>query len=577
VLLEDHQLLSVQWKELSRGIKFGVGGGCLIEGIERRGLVDIVTVSIVAGGQIVLEAPLGNATAYWHPGFDPGDCLPADWKGREGFSAVRSAPIGVLCDAIGQSTFAFAFDCLTQEGELEFGASEEAKTFVVRLGIANGLAAARTIVRLAVVTPEIGYEQAIRELSLILHDGVVGKPAAGIALEPVYSTWYAYSQQISHEITMGNADIARTIGCKSVFIDDGWQKFGDGRWYAGCGDWVADTAKFPDLRGTVEELSEAGLETVVWIAPFLLGEQSAAFTTMAPFANYYNETLRTWVLDPRHREVREHLVAMCTRLMADYALDGLKIDFLNNVMAYAGTPSAGDVADVGDAMTLVLREISEAMEAVRPGALIEFRQPYISPAVAPFADVIRANDCPADADQNRRSTINLRLLAIDQTVHSDPVMWDPTAPVETVSRQLLNAFFSVPQISMPLDTLPEAHRARTAELLTQWRSLREVLLNGVLSVGLPNESYPVVSSRLGSTLVVAAYQPRQLELDLEGINELVILNSTASRALPYAVAGEARHGALLAEGDTTASPVVLGERGFMDVAPWGITRITLTK
>lgn len=573
MLLEDHQLLSVQWTELSRGIKFGVGGGCLVEDIERRGPVDIITVSIASGGQIVLEAPLGNATAFWHPGFDPGECLPADWKGREGFSAVRSAPIGVLCEANGQSDFAFAFDCLTQEGELEFGASEEAKTFVVRLGISGGLAAARSVVRLAVITPKIGYEQAIRELSVILHDGITGKASSDIALEPVYSTWYAYSQQITHEIIMGNAGPARGIGCKSVFIDDGWQKFGDGRWYAGCGDWVPDTAKFPNLRGTVAELSDAGLETVMWVAPFLVGEQSAAYAALAPYATHYAEGLRTWVLDPRHREVREHLVAVCTRLMVDYALDGLKIDFLNNVMSYAGTPSTGDVADVGDAMTLVLREISDAVDAARPGALIEFRQPYISPAVAPFADVIRANDCPADADQNRRSTLNLRMLAIDQTVHSDPVMWDPTAPVETVSRQLLNIFFSVPQISMPLDLLPEAHTVRATELLAEWRSLREVLLGGELRVGLPNEGYPVVSARLGSTLVVAAYQPRQLELDLEGISELVILNSTGSQALPYAGAATRSGTSRTESGSETA--VELAARGFLDVAPWGITRITL--
>lgn len=575
MLLEDHQLLSVHWTELSRGIAFGVGGGCLVESVERHGLVDIVTVNIVPGGQIVLEAPLGNATAYWHPGFDPGESLPADWKGREGFSAVRSAPIGVLCDAVGQSGFAFAFDCLTQEGELEFGASEEAKTFVVRLAIADGLAAARSTVRLAVVAPEVRYERAIRELSVILHDGITGKAAAEIALEPVYSTWYAYSQQITHDVLMRNASVARGIGCTSVFVDDGWQKFGDGRWYAGCGDWVPDTTKFPDFRGTVAELSDAGLRTVLWIAPFLVGDQSAAYADLARFASIYSENLRTWVLDPRHPEVREHLVGVCARLMSDYALDGLKIDFLNSVMVYAGTPSTGDVADVGDAMTLVLREIAAAVEGVRPGSLIEFRQPYISPVVAPFADVIRADDCPADADQNRRSTLNLRLLAISQVVHSDPVMWDPSAPVETVSRQLLNVFFSVPQISMPLDVLPEAHRVRTMELLTEWRSLREVLLGGELSVGLPNEGYPLVSSRLGGRLVVAAYQPRQLELDLEGVSELVILNSTASFALPYTVRdGLSRVGTALAEG-STARPVELGERGFIDVGAWGITRITL--
>ena len=80
--------------------------------------------------------------------------------------------------------------------------------------------------------------------------------------------------------------MARGIGCKSVFVDDGWQKFGDGRWYAGCGDWVPDTAKFPDLRGTVAELSDAGLQTVMWIAPFLVGDQSAAYADLARFASH---------------------------------------------------------------------------------------------------------------------------------------------------------------------------------------------------------------------------------------------------------------------------------------------------
>lgn len=575
MLLEDHQLRSIQWTALTRGISFGVGGGCLVESVEHSGVVDIVTVSIVPGGQIVLEAPLGNATAFWHPCFDPGDSLPADWKGRQRFSAVRSAPLGVLCDADGQTNFAFAFDCVTQEGELEFGASEEAKTFVVRLGIAEGLAAARTSVRLAVVNAELAYARAVRELSVILHDGIAGRAVSKIALEPVYSSWYAYSQQISHDVIMRNAAVARTIGCASVFLDDGWQKFGDGRWYAGCGDWVPDTAKFPDLRGTVAELEAAGLRAVMWVAPFLLGTQSEAYAELARFAHHYVEHLRTWVLDPRHPEVRAHLVAVCSRLMRDYALDGLKIDFLNDVMVYAGTPSTGDVADVGDAMTLVLREIAEAVDAVRPGSLIEFRQPYISPAVAPFADVIRANDCPADADQNRRSTINLRLLAMSQVVHADPVMWDPTAPVETVSRQLLNVFFSVPQISMPLDVLPESHRARAAELLTQWRSLRDVLLGGELGVALPNEGYPVVSARRGSTLVVAAYQPRQLDLDLDGVSELVILNSTASTALSFVMLGASRAGCAKGEGDAVARDVELGGRGFVEVSAWGITRIAL--
>ena len=155
-------------------------------------------------------------------------------------------------------------------------------------------------------------------------------------------------------------------------------------------------------------------------------------------------------------------------------------------------------------------------------------------------------------------------------------MWDPTAPVETVSRQLLNIFFSVPQLSMPLDVLPEAHRIRATELLTQWRSLREVLLGRRAACWPSQRKLPRVSARLGSTLVVAAYQPRQLDLDLAGISELVILNSTSATALPYAVLGVTPpSGSLLVEGGTAASRVALSERGFIQAAAWGITRITV--
>lgn len=582
MLLEDHDVHSLTWTRFDRSaagdldVEVAVSGGCRIERIDRHGELHIVRIVTEGSGQIVLQAPLGNASGFWYPGFELAPALPADWRGRESFSAVKSAPVGALCDIDGTSGLAFAFDCVVEEGVLQFGASEESKTFVVRLEVGAALAERRRTIDLAVAATRTPYEEAVRVLSGFLHAARGHRPISRTATRPVYSTWYAYSQGVSAEIVEREAALARTLGCRSVFIDDGWQQFGDGRWYAGCGDWTPDLAKFPDLRGTVDALHRQDMDVVLWIAPLLLGAQSAVYERLRPYAPLHSPGLRADVLDPRRREVRAHIAATCARLVRDYDLDGLKIDFLNNAMVYAGTPSEGDVEDVGRAMVELLREVADAVDAVRPGTLIEFRQPYVSPAVAPFADVIRADDCPADADQNRRSIVDLRLFADGQIVHSDPLMWDPTAGPDAAARQVLNAFFAVPQLSMPLADLPEAHRAVVADLIDEWTTLRDTVLGGRIFAALPAEGYPIVGCRRDDALVVATYQPRRLDLDLDGVSTLSIVNATASSSLPYALVGRTRglRGIRRTRGGDPVT-VELTERGFIDVAPWSIVHLEL--
>ncbi|WP_052227011.1 glycoside hydrolase family 36 protein [Microbacterium mangrovi] len=577
MLLEDHDVHSLTWTRLGRDVEVAVSGGCRIERIDPASgtdALDFVTVAVDGPGQIVLQAPLGNASGFWYPGFDLAPALPADWHGRQSFSAVRSAPIGVLCDVDGTSGLAFAFDCVVDEGVLEFGASEESKTFVVRLEVGEQHVR-RGGIRLAVVADRVRYEPAVRALSDFLHDGAGHRPLSRTATRPVYSTWYAYSQAVTAEIVEAEASRAAALGCRSVFIDDGWQRYGDGRWYAGCGDWEPDPQKFPDLRATVDRLHAQGMDAVVWIAPLLLGAHSAVYERLRPLAPAHVPGLRADVLDPRRAEVRAHVAETCARLVRDYDLDGLKVDFLNNAMVYAGTASTGDIDNVGRAMVELLREVADAVDAARPGTLIEFRQPYISPAVAPYADVVRADDCPADADQNRRSIVDLRLFADGQVVHSDPLMWDPTAGPEAAARQVLNAFFGVPQLSMPLADLPDDHRRTVADLIAEWVELRPTVLEGSLFAALPAEGYPVVGSRRGDALVVAAYQPRRLDLDLAGVRTLSVVNATASTSLPYALVGDGPDRATLRVHGAKPVPVRLESQGFLPVPPWGIAHLDL--
>ncbi|GAA2769783.1 hypothetical protein [Streptomyces showdoensis] len=141
------------------------------------------------------------------------------------------------------------------------------------------------------------------------------------------------------------------------------------------------------------------------------------------------------VLDPRLPEVRRHVVELCVALVVEYGLDGLKLDFLDEAAVYAG--DGGE--DVGRAMTGLLAELRAALESVRPGVLLELRQPYAGPGMAPYGNLLRSFDCPGDATANRVRTLDTALLAVGGAVHSDMVMWSRSAPVEAVARQLIGA------------------------------------------------------------------------------------------------------------------------------------------
>jgi alpha-galactosidase len=398
-----------------------------------------------------------------------------------------------------------------------------------------------------------------------------------VARRPVYSTWYTFTQDLDQTVVADETALAVRLGCGSVFVDDGWQRMAHGRGYAGCGDWVPDTDKFADLarfsatvhdhRAGGDDLMDhdhaAGVDravgVVLWIAPLLLGPDAGIYPRLASYAPHRVDQLRCFVLDPRHREVRDHLSATCRRLVVDYDLDGLKIDFLDQAMVYRGTPSAGDVGDVGEAMRMLLAAIrTELAQAGRADCAVEFRQPYVSPAIGAYGQILRASDCPADAVVNRRSTIDARVLSVGQVVHGDMVMWGPTGGPEAVAQQLYGCWFAVPQISMRLADLPSDQSEALAGLLSLWQRQAPAVLEGSLSVQGSERNYDLVRAHhpeLGQT-VIGRYAPIVVDVDTTG--EVTILNATAedSVIVRLATGHTVRRG--LVRG---ASTTIAGEHG----------------
>ncbi|MEU8761531.1 glycoside hydrolase family 36 protein [Streptomyces sp. NPDC048659] len=495
--------------------------------------------------EIRLSVPLGDAAGYWHPKGAWRRTLVADWEGQARVSLVDGAAAGCLYEHSGATLLTFAAADPVPEATLRFGVSEENDTHVVHLH----LPAADGPHRLLLVPRAPSVAAALRPLRAWFAADRPPMPVPDGARVPVYSTWYAFNQDVTADAVETQAAIAAGLGCGALILDDGWQAHGNGRGYAGCGDWVPDPAKFPDLAGHVARVRAAGLRYLLWVAPLLLGPGADTYREWGAAAPAPATVPGARVLDPRRPEVRRHVVGLCVSLVTEYGLDGLKLDFLDQAAVYAGDGGT----DVGAAMTGLLAELRDALEAVRPGVLLELRQPYTGPGMAPYGNMLRSFDCPADATANRVRALDTALLAVGGAVHSDMLMWSRTAPVEAVARQLIGALHAVPQLSVRLDELPAAHLDAVRFWLGRWLRHRETLLAGTVEPGRPDELFPLVSAELGEECVVSVHGDLVVPLDFAAHRRFHLVNGSGRDRLTVEVRG--------AEGPVTA--LVHGPDGRM--------------
>ncbi|MEV5583079.1 glycoside hydrolase family 36 protein [Streptomyces parvus] len=474
-----------------------------------------------AAVEIRLSVPLGDATGYWHPKIGWNRTVVADWEGRSEVSLVDGLAAGCLYDYAGATLLTFAAADPVPEVALRYGVSEENDTHVVHLR----LPASATPHRFLFVPRSPSVASALRVLRGWYETAMPAPmPVPEAARLPFYCTWYAFNQQIDAVQVERQAELAAEMGFGALILDDGWQRLGRGRGYAGVGDWTPDTDKFPDFAGHVARVRRDGLRYVAWVAPLLLGPRADCYETWAPFATAAARVPGAYVLDPRHPGVRAHVVAVCLRLVRDYGLDGLKADFLNEAMVYAGDGRG----DVGVAVETLLTELRTALLAERPDVLLELRQPYVGPGMAAFGNMLRSDDCPADSTANRVRTIDTSLLAIGSAVHSDPLLWDTDAPVEAAARQLIGALHSVPQISVRLDALIPEQAAAVRFWLGQWRRLRPQLLDGTVEPGRPDSLYTLVRSAAEDVQVLSVHEERAVPLLPAAHRETVLINATAA-------------------------------------------------
>lgn len=350
------------------------------------------------------------------------------------------------------------------------------------------------------------------------------------AKRPMYSTWYSYHQMLDPDKIVEECRLARAFGCHAVIVDDGWQTNDSNRGYAYTGDWQPE--RLTAMRDFVDRVHNEDMSVLLWYSLPFMGEKADNFERFQGKYLYHWKATGAYVLDPRYPEVREFMIDTYEKALREWNLDGFKLDFIGWFKAYGDTKLTAedgrDYASVGEATDRLMTDICQRLLKLKPDVMIEFRQPYVGPVMRKYGNMLRGVDCPNNAAANRNEIANLRLLSGETAVHSDMFIWHPGETLDAAALQILNVLFSVPQVSVRLTELPEAHQKMIAFWLNYWNDNRDILLEGDFFPGNPGANYPTLSTTKDGRQITVLYEtPYAVQLG-DRLTRIDVINATGN-------------------------------------------------
>ena len=362
---------------------------------------------------------------------------------------------------------------------------------------------------------DVFFGDAIASASKWISETAGLKPAhvPDAAFEPLYSTWYSFHQNVSDKEIEAECAEAAKLGMKTLIVDDGWQTDDSNRGYSFCGDWQISKRRFPDMAAHVAKIHALGMKYMIWYGVPMIGFKSQNYERFR--GKYLWSLPGRWAdyscLDPRFPEVRKFLCDLYAKAMADWDLDGFKLDFIDSFGFRGEDPAvkenyAGrDIRSLSEAVDRLMKDVYATLAAITPDVLVEFRQSYVGPGIRQYGNMLRAGDCPGDLLANRMRIANLRLTSGETAVHADMLEWNQAETAESAARFVLASIFGVVQYSVMLRDVPESHRRMIAHWIKFATDHRDTLLKGAFRPRHFEAGYPVIEAESAGERIVAVY------------------------------------------------------------------------
>jgi alpha-galactosidase len=145
-----------------------------------------------------------------------------------------------------------------------------------------------------------------------------------------FNSWYPFPGKMQVDDMKRCADVAARMGAEVFVLDAGW--FSGKNWGRELGDWTANPEEYPH---GIQELSQyvrsKGMKFGIWVEIENLGVDSAMFRAHPDWCLTYNGS--PLLVDDRYHldfaksEVRQWAHSVIDRLVKDYGIEWLKIDY----------------------------------------------------------------------------------------------------------------------------------------------------------------------------------------------------------------------------------------------------------
>ena len=522
--------------------------------VERKGELECITIELKAPQamtppkfEVAFSTPQLDAHHLWNSNRSCRMILQPDWSKAHTSALAQNTPLYAFINNNNRNRLTFATSEANRRVDVRAGLREEGALLVGKINFFVEQEAPITHYKTTILLDnrDVFWADAVREASEWIESQnnfkVCRVPEA--AFEPLYSSWYQFHQQVTDEAIEAECREAVKLGMKTIIVDDGWQTADNNRGYAYCGDWRVAPVRIKDMAAHVKRVQDIGMKYMLWYSVPFVGRYSDAWSRFeGKFLYMRNKDVG--VLDPRFPEVREYLISTYEKALKEWNLDGFKLDFIDSFRLNGKDPAiaenyAGrDIKSVSEAVDVLMIEVKNHLQAIKPDILIEFRQNYIGPAIRQYGNMFRASDCPGDMQNNRIRIANLRLTSGTTAVHADMLEWNSAEKPEVAARHILSALYGVVQYSVMLRDIPAEQKQMVKHWIDFSQKHRKTLLHSSFKPYHPEAGFPVVEAESNEERIIAAYQEGMVVNGGKADRDTYIINATGAEKVAVELAGK---------------------------------------
>ena len=522
--------------------------------VERKGELECITIELKAPQamtppkfEVTFSTPQLDAHHLWNSNRSCRMILQPDWSKAQTSALAQNTPLYAFISNNNRNRLTFATSEANRRVDVRAGLREEGALLVGKINFFVEQEAPIDHYKTTILLDnrDVFWADAVREASEWIESQnnfkICRVPEA--AFEPLYSSWYQFHQQVTDEAIEAECREAVKLGMKTIIVDDGWQTADNNRGYAYCGDWRVAPVRIKDMAAHVKRVQDIGMKYMLWYSVPFVGRYSDAWSQFEG-KFLYMRSKDVGVLDPRFPEVRDYLISTYEKALKEWNLDGFKLDFIDSFRLNGKDPAiaenyAGrDIKSVSEAVDVLMIEVKNHLQAIKPDILIEFRQNYIGPAIRQYGNMFRASDCPGDMQNNRIRIANLRLTSGTTAVHADMLEWNIAEKPEVAARHILSALYGVVQYSVMLRDIPAEQKQMVKHWIDFSQLHRKTLLHSSFKPYNPEAGFPIVEAESNEERIIATYQEGMVVNGGKGDRDIYIINATGAEKVAVELAGK---------------------------------------